>query len=69
MILGYVLPLLLVFFFFLSAYFLMSGLAKIILMAFLGYLMIFPYILLYKQEVKEYKEDTNKILNEEESGA
>ncbi len=69
MILGYVTPVLFVIGFFVSAYFLMSGVAKIFLVLFILYLMVLPFLLLYKQEVKEFREDTDKILNEEESGA
>ncbi|WP_408011053.1 hypothetical protein ACJROX_12345 [Pseudalkalibacillus sp. A8] len=69
MILGYIVPLLFVLGFFVSAYFLMNGIAKIFLVLYLLYLMVLPFLLLYKQEVKEYRQDTDKILNDEESGA
>ncbi|MGP4080135.1 hypothetical protein ACTWQL_09485 [Pseudalkalibacillus sp. R45] len=69
MFFGYVIPLLLLLLFFLSAYFLLSGLSKIILIGYVIYLIILPFVLLYRQEVKEYRKDKNKVLNDEESGA
>lgn len=54
-LLAYVSPLVIIALFFISAFFLLDGPAKIILFVFVLWVMFLPFVMLYKEEVIEYR--------------
>ncbi|WP_257346906.1 hypothetical protein [Pseudalkalibacillus decolorationis] len=60
---GYISPLAIILLFFISSYFVMYSLAKILLMIFVSWIMILPFILLYKEEVVDYR----KMIDQEKN--
>ncbi|WLD91645.1 hypothetical protein [Alkalihalobacillus sp. AL-G] len=63
-VLGYASPLLLILFFFLAAFFLMTDAAKLILFIYLLWIIALPFVLLYKEEVIDYRKRTDSHENE-----
>ncbi|MCP3032415.1 hypothetical protein LF817_13895 [Halobacillus sp. A1] len=60
MVLAYIVPFVLLACFFLSILFLMEGLAKLFLMLYLVLILFLPFILIYKEDTADQRNDAPK---------